>query len=139
MDRRRYLATVGTLATVAAAGCIGGRDGVGSTDAPVTVTLDEWRVVPEAETLPPGELTFHAENEGEDHHELVVRQRAETGALEAVAAVGDISPGTYKPLTVTLAPGRYELACLMRETEPDGETEDHYRLGMHTTVTVGDG
>ena len=135
MNRRTYLTGIATIGALSTAGCTTSLTG-GGVEMPVEVVLSEWRVEPESTTLPAGEIEFKAKNEGEDHHELVVRQRGENGRLEMIDEVDDVGPGTFDWLTVELDPGTYELACLMREEEPNGEIEDHYRLGMHTTVTV---
>lgn len=135
MDRRTYLTGIATIGALSTAGCTQGLTG-GGVEMPVEVRLREWEVVPAAETLPAGEIAFKATNEGEDHHELVVRQRGEDGRLETIDEVDDVGPGTFDWLTVELDAGEYELACLMREEEENGEIEDHYRRGMHTTVTV---
>ena len=137
MERRTYLTAIASIGTAATAGCTTSFTGGGDVEMPVEVVLTEWRVEPETTTLPAGEVEFKAKNEGEDHHELVVRQREEgSGRLRQVGEVDDIGPGTFDWLTVDLEPGAYELCCLMREEEEDGEIEDHYRRGMHTTVTV---
>ena len=136
MMRRTYLAAATGLGAGSLAGCTASLAG-GGVEMPIEVVLREWAVVPDASTLPAGEIEFQARNVGGDHHELVVRRRTEPdGRLETIAEVGDVEPGTFDWLTVTLEAGEYELACLMREVEENGQVEDHYRRGMHTTVTV---
>ena len=102
-------------------------------DRKVRVVLKEWQVMPEAKSIPAGTVTFDAVNEGHEVHELVVRQRNDDGAYEELDEVDDIGKGTSKKLQMKLDPGTYELACLIVEEE-DGETEDHYKLGMHETI-----
>jgi len=106
-----------------------------SGDRKVRVVLDEWQVKPDAKSVPSGQVTFNAVNKGHEVHELVVRERSDDGAYEELDEVDDIGKGTSKKLQMKLEPGTYELACLIVEEE-DGETEDHYNLGMHETIEV---
>jgi uncharacterized cupredoxin-like copper-binding protein len=106
-----------------------------SGDRKVRVVLNEWQVKPDAKSVPSGQVTFNAVNKGHEVHELVVRQRSDDGAYEELDEVDDIGKGTSKKLQMKLEPGTYELACLIVEKE-DGETEDHYKLGMHETIEV---
>ncbi|WP_049999165.1 cupredoxin domain-containing protein [Halococcus sediminicola] len=114
-------------------GSNGSANGSGSGDRKVRVVLKEWRVKPDAKSVPAGNVTFDAVNEGHEVHELVVRQRNDDGAYEKLDEVDDIAKGTSKKLRTKLDPGTYELACLIVEEE-EGETEDHYKLGMHETI-----
>ena len=100
--------------------------------------------------VPAGQVSFVATNMGSVNHELVilplpanqiVGTRAiqgdgtvdETGSLGEAsnscgAGSGDgISPGASSWVTVTLAPGRYELVCNL---------PGHYAAGMYTQLTV---
>ena len=108
-----------------------------------------WLSVDRA-TVPAGSVSFMATNLGSIDHELVIlplgdNQRAgmrpigsdakidETGSLgEASAsgaegAGGGIRPGSSGWVTLTLAPGRYELVCNLA---------GHYGAGMSTELTV---
>ncbi|WP_256687744.1 cupredoxin domain-containing protein [Halococcus qingdaonensis] len=106
-----------------------------SDDRKVRVVLNEWQVKPDAKSVPSGQVTFNAVNKGHEVHELVVRERSDDGAYEELDEVDDIGKGTSKKLQMKLEPGTYELACLIVEEE-NGETEDHYKLGMHETIEV---
>jgi len=100
--------------------------------------------------VPAGQVSFVATNAGSVNHELVILSlpgnqivgtRAiqgdgtvdETGSLGEAsnscgAGAGDgIAPGTSSSVTVTLAPGRYELVCNL---------PGHYAAGMYTQLTV---
>jgi len=101
-------------------------------------------------TVPHGTVTFVVTNAGAVSHEVVIlplpaSQNAgtrpfdgeakidETGILGEVSASGGegagagIEPGAEGRLTVTLAPGRYELVCNLA---------GHYVSGMYSTLTV---
>ena len=108
------------------------------------------RLVASATTVPAGQVTLVASNLGWRTHELVILpltdgatagQRvtgadgkvAETGSLgeasnSCAAGTGEgITSGTVGWTTVTLAPGRYELVCNLR---------NHYADGMHQELVV---
>lgn len=87
-------------------------------------------------TIPAGEITFVAVNQGQDEHELEVFPYIDGETGEDLGEVEEIAPGTSKSLTLDLEPGRYELACKIKEEEESGEVEDHYEMGMHIDITV---
>lgn len=135
--RRITVALAGTavLAGVSLAGC--GDDGSGSvvTTAPpddvVRVSLQEWAVLPAINTAGAGVIQFSVDNRGTEVHEFVLlRDGEELGEIEG------INPGRLEDMRFQLKAGTYELACLIKETEANGEVEDHYALGMHTEFTV---
>jgi len=108
-----------------------------SFDQSVTVRLSEWEVLPSAETVAAGAIRFVAENNGADEHELVICENSCEGEEEAeFAEIENVAPGLVKSFVVKLEPGTYELACLIEETEENGEVEDHYQLGMRHKFVV---
>ena len=101
-------------------------------------------------TVPHGTVTFRVTNAGTVNHELVILPLAasqvvgvrpldpdatidETGSLgEASNSGGEgpgdgILPGASSRVTVTLAPGQYELVCNLM---------GHYVSGMYSKLTV---
>ena len=101
-------------------------------------------------TAPHGTVSFLVTNSGSINHEMVVlpllNSRAvgarpigggaridETGSLGEASRTGGegagegIAPGASSWLTLTLAPGQYELVCNL---------PGHYTAGMHTQLTV---
>jgi uncharacterized cupredoxin-like copper-binding protein len=122
----------------------------GGTD--VAVTLQEWAVVPDAESAPAGDVTFTVTNDGpEDVHEFVILATDldpgdlptdEHGAvdeegegMEVVDEVEDIPVGESQDLTVNLDPGSYVLLCNIYSEDED---EAHYQMGMRTAFEVTD-
>ena len=116
----------------------------------VNVTLQEWAVVPDADSASAGTVTFTVNNTGpEDVHEFVILKTDldaaalpvdATGAVteegEGIAVVDeieDIPVGTTQELSVTLEPGKYVLLCNIYSEE---EQEAHYKMGMRTAFTV---
>jgi hypothetical protein len=115
------------------------------------VTLREWAVEPEKQTVTAGSVQMVAFNEGEDAHELVVVRgddpaalpladdgTVDEGALPAGAFIGEIEAfpaGTSCNGVFDLKPGRYVLFCNILETE-EGEEENHFEMGMSTTIRV---
>jgi hypothetical protein len=103
----------------------------GPADTTVRVELHEWSVAPGKKEVPAGVIQFIADNTGKETHELVIlKDGEELGEIEGLAA------GHVQALRIRLEPGKYELACLIVETEPNGTKEDHYKLGMHTPFDV---
>jgi uncharacterized cupredoxin-like copper-binding protein len=116
----------------------------------VTVTLQEWAVVPDVATVSAGSVTFNISNTGpEDVHEFVVL-RTDLGAgslptdstgavsedgegVEVMGEVEDVPVGESGDLTLNMAPGKYVLLCNVYSEE---EKEAHYSMGMRTDFTV---
>lgn len=117
----------------------------------VKVTLQEWAVIPEVDTIKAGETYFLADNVGpDDAHELAVIRTdlapdelpVEDGLVpeDEVDIVGEIepfSPDSQASMVLDLEPGNYVLICNIAEVE-DGELESHYEEGMFTAFSVED-
>jgi uncharacterized cupredoxin-like copper-binding protein len=114
----------------------------------VNVTLQEFNVVPDADSGPAGEFTFDITNVGpEDTHEFVVFKTDlapdnlpttadgsvdETGeGVELIDEVEDVAVDTDESLTVDLDAGNYVFICNIVEDD-----EVHYAEGMTTGFTV---
>ena len=93
--------------------------------APTTVSanLSEWTIALSEATAPAGPITFTATNRGSIPHAFEV----EGQGIEKETAL--IQPGASATLTLTLAPGTYEVYC------PVGQ-DSHKKLGMETHLTV---
>jgi len=117
----------------------------------VNVTLVEFSVTPDQATAPPGHVTFHVTNNGEDMHEfLVIKTDLAPDMLptETNGSYEEDGPGTdlldeielipsgeSRDLGIDLEAGHYVLICNMVHQEED-ELEVHYQLGMRTSFTV---
>jgi hypothetical protein len=115
------------------------------------VTLAEWSVDPAEESVPSGAVQLVAFNQGEDAHEVVVVKGDDPSALplgddgtvdeDALPAgdfIGEIEAfpaGGSCNGVFDLEPGSYVLFCNIQETE-DGVVENHFELGMRTTIRV---
>ena len=146
----RVLAMVVAVA-LAAAACGGDDDEAGSSAGAVGVTVQEWGVIPDADSTDAGDVTITVTNKGEETHEFVVVKTdldvldlptADDGSLdeegegvEAVDEIEDISPASSRELTVDLEPGNYVFLCNIVEEE-DGETVSHFANGMRAAFTV---
>ena len=119
----------------------------------VSVTLQEFAILPSAASVPAGTVTFVAKNIGpDDVHEMVVvrtdldadalpvdkdGKAAEEGTgITSIGETGDIAVGDTKEASFELLPGKYLLICNIVQTEPDGSLEAHYKVGMRTAFTV---
>lgn len=117
-------AALGVLLAATAAAAAPGRHGVGPAEpAAVEVRLSEWRVELSRATAPAGPVTFRVRNGGTVPHALEVEGRGVEREIHL------LQPGAEGTLTLTLAPGRYEVYC------PVGG-ESHRRLGMLASFTV---
>lgn len=142
---RRVLALTGALAgaAVLVAGCSSGTSSApppnaagppasspaaaapAATSAPtqaVAVQMTEFHLALPSTTLTAGSYTFNAVNAGRVVHALAI-----DGPGVNDQRTGAVEPGASAPLSVTLAPGTYDLYC------PVG---NHKALGMNLTLTV---
>ena len=101
-------------------------------------------------TVPQGTVSFLVSNAGSINHEMVIlplagiegaqtRPVGDDGKIDEAGSLGEasktggvgagegIEPGAFSWVTVTLAPGRYELVC---------NIAGHYTAGMSTQLTV---
>lgn len=116
-----------------------GDDGEAST---VAVSLTEFAVAPSPASVPAGEVTFEATNEGALPHELVVvrtdlapgeipadgaHANLEADGVEVVDRTDQVNAGDSESLTVDLDAGTYVLLC---------NVDGHYAGGMFTSFTV---
>ena len=129
----------------------GGGGGGGGEKSSVTVTLQEWAVLPDTDTTGGGEVTFHPTNKGTETHEFVVVKTdlgnrdlptkddgsvdEEGAGIEPVDEVEDIPKGKSETLTANLDPGHYVLFCNIVEKE-EGKTVSHYANGMSSDFTI---
>jgi plastocyanin len=127
---RSMLAVFGSLTAVAAflLAAVGiivvvnddGSDSLSTTDAPVTVTLSEFKISPGTIVMPEGG-SLNVVNGGTMAHNLVV-----TGG----PGTPEISAGKSTPLDLSsLAPGTYEVTCTI---------SGHAAAGMVATLEVGE-
>jgi plastocyanin len=90
---------------------------------PVSAKLSEWAIELSEATVPTGTVTFTVTNGGSIPHAFEV----EGHGTEKQTSL--IQPGASATLTLTLAPGTYEIYC------PVGQ-DSHKKLGMDTRLTV---
>ena len=128
-----------------------GGDGKRDAGASVAVTLKEFEIVTDKDSVPAGNVTFRAKNSGpDDPHELVVVKTDlapdalptsadgaadEEGAGDLIGEIEEFAVGGEEEITFDLESGKYVLLCNVVE-EADGVTESHYKNGMHTAFTV---
>ncbi|MFQ5579393.1 MAG: cupredoxin domain-containing protein [Nitrospiria bacterium] len=102
--------------------------------AEVRVQLKEFHLEVSPLKVQAGKVRFIAVNRGEDEHELVVSIQ-KNGKYEEIDEIEPFPPGVSKDLILNLPAGDYELSCQVVEVE-EGETEDHYKKGMHVKFKV---
>lgn len=115
----------------------------------VGVTLQEWAVTPERESVEAGSVYFLVENAGpDDPHELVIIRtdeahdelpveegRVPEDEVDMVDEIEPFSAGSSASIALDLEPGSYALICNIAEVE-GFELESHYQLGMSAPFTV---
>jgi uncharacterized cupredoxin-like copper-binding protein len=116
----------------------------------VDLTLQEFSIIPDTDSVDAGEITFNVENVGpDDVHEFVILKTElepdalptvddgsvdEEGAgIEVIDEIEDIPVGETQSLTVDLEAGNYVLICNIYD---ETENEAHYAEGMRTAFTV---
>jgi plastocyanin len=133
------LAALAAFALVASA--CGGNSGSGQ--GTVKATEKDFNISLDSDTAKSGKVTFDVTNSGPSTHEFVVFKTDlapdklptkasgevdESGAgVTHVDEIEDVTNGSTKSLTVTLQPGKYVIICNL---------PGHYKLGMHTALTV---
>lgn len=108
----------------------------------VNVSLTEFAVSPDPESVPAGPVTFQVSNDGTiDHNLRVIATDLAADALpedgpvvdeaspelEVLGSTPDFGPGESQTVNVTLEPGAYVLIC---------NFAGHYASGMFTTFEV---
>ena len=107
------------------------RGGDLSQETRLEVTMKEWTVNLEKDTIRPGIITFIIRNEGERTHGFRIRSAGPIrDRFDMRAAL--IPPGGTSSLTVRLAAGSYRVDCYVEEPGIGA----HGRMGMGTTLTV---
>ncbi len=119
---------------------------VSPNNAVVTVTMDEWHLIPSIASVPAGKVTFIAVDRGAVDHEVVILRtdkaanamvvKSDTGKVDEAASgenMGEVEveAGATGASTFNLTPGHYALICNV--VEP---TAQHYKKGMYADFTV---
>lgn len=123
-----------------------------ATDPALTVTLEEYAVLPEEDKLTSGPTRFRVLNAGNEVHELYVaaaksieglpldrKGSVDTEKLEEegrlLAEVEGVPSGRSCDLEADLEVGTYVLFCNIRERTDEGVV-NHFLQGMRTRVKV---
>jgi uncharacterized cupredoxin-like copper-binding protein len=105
-------------------------------DTSVAVTLVEYAITADKPSVKAGKIQFIATNASKDQvHELAVLKKNADGTFENMGEIEDVAPQSGGTVTLDLAAGAYELACVIAPGEA-GSTVDHYQQGMHSDFTV---
>ena len=117
----------------------------------VEVTLDEYSVVTDVDSLPEGPIKFDIKNAGDIEHELLIVRSDIPGAelptkddgsvdegaggVDVKHDIDDIEEGDETSRSFALDPGNYVLLCNIVE-DIDGTETSHYARGMWTEFTI---
>ena len=95
------------------------------------IGLGEWAVTPEAEAIRPGPVTFVIENRGTMGHGFEIELEGDSsghGSGDGLKAESNLlQPGDSTRMELSLAPGIYEIECLV---------EGHDDMGMEGLLEV---
>jgi len=138
LTRRRRAAAGVAVATALAVGLGAASVAPARSQAPVKVTLSEWKLVPSAMSVAAGKVTFQVQNAGKVQHEFVVlrtdehhhRIQVKQGKAVEKGRQGEIpkvAPGQARSLTLSLKPGKYVLICNLL---------GHYKAGQYAALRV---
>ncbi len=117
----RAYACFAATCLLALAGC-GGRTATVGADRTLSISLTEYRLVPQSARVPAGQLTIVVHNDGVLAHSLSIRLN---GQFEG--GTSPLWPGQSTEGTLTLTPGHYQMASGILSDEA---------LGMYGTLTV---
>ena len=103
----------------------------------VSVSLNEFNVLPAVQGARAGKVTFTVQNTGKAEHEFVVVKTVrpagslaghggEAGEAGNVGEIGSVKPGAQKKLTLTLKKGHYSLLCNLPGHYANGQYVDFY-------------
>jgi len=123
-----------------------------SSASAVNVSLREFSVTADQQTVPKGTVTFHVTNTGTVPHEFLVIKTnlapqslptesngsyAENGpGTTLLDEIDEVDPGQSKDLSIALDSASYVLICNMVHQNPDGSVIAHYAQGMRTAFRV---
>jgi hypothetical protein len=118
----------------------------------VDVTLSEWALSPNVASVVEGEVTFNADNNGEQEHELVIIQTdfaagelptedngtvdEDADGVDVVGQTNEIESGDNDSRVFTLDPGKYVLLCNRVSEGENDQQEVHYENGMFSAFDV---
>jgi len=115
------------------------------------VTLDEYSVVTDVNTLPEGPIKLDIKNDGSIEHELLIVRSDipgaelptkddgsfddDAGGVDVKHDIDELEAGDETSRSYSLDPGNYVLLCNIVE-DIDGTETSHYAQGMWTEFTV---
>jgi hypothetical protein len=107
-----------------------------SFDTSVAVSLSDYEITVDRQTVPAGRIRFIATNVSATVvHELVVLKIQPDGSFQERGSAQSIDPQQGGSVTLTMEPGSYQLACQIKAGE-SGSQVDHYIEGQFTEFTV---
>ena len=144
MTKRWLVVLIIAVGAIAAGACFSAPE---VTDAPVVspegsastnafhVTAVDYRYNADIESVRAGTVQFAFTNGGEQPHEMAVVPFSRGRYGLPIAEIEPLPPGESRVLTVVLAPGQYQVVCLLITTVL-GEPESHLSLGMNKAFKV---
>lgn len=146
MRKNWLLIGIGLLIAVLAIGAIAcGGDG-----KVVGVRLLEFSVIPDTNTVAPGNVTLKAVNDGTEQHELVIIRTdlaanelptnddgsVDEAQVEVIDRIAEFESGGTESTTISFKAGSYVLICNLVIEQEGAEPDIHYALGMRLAFEV---
>jgi uncharacterized cupredoxin-like copper-binding protein len=117
--QRALICVLVTALTIGLAGCWGGETAV-LEERVVTVTLDDYAIMPQDISVREGRVRFVASNAGRLTHNLRVEEPDD--GTEPLGGTETAQPGDTVRTTVDLEPGTYLLRCSLANHDDLGMT-----------------
>ena len=108
--------------------------------SPVTVTVNEFNILPASQGAKRGSVTFAVRNSGAVEHEFIILKTTKAAGnllggdhgpnradeSGAVGEIGSLKAGERKKVTLKLTPGHYSLICNLPGHYTGGQFVDFY-------------
>lgn len=104
--------------------------------AAVLVSLRDFKFEASTDSVKDGTIDFLVKNEGVRDHEFVIVRRDGDRYELPLGEIEAFPPQATRAMRVTLAPGNYELVCLIISAPEGEEPVSHMALGMRLPFEV---
>lgn len=122
--RRAAPPLVAALAAASLLGACGDEPPVPVGNRTIGLKLDEYRILPQRVSAPPGQLRMIIRNLGVLTHQVTVQTIPEDRAEqpEVIARAPTVQPGARSEVEFAIRPGTYDLVCKIANHDDLGQT-----------------
>ena len=104
--------------------------------AAVTVEASDFKFAASTRSVKDGTIDFVVTNVGTQLHEFVIVPKDDERFLLPLGEIEPFPVGDKRAIRAQLAPGSYELVCLIVSIPAGGEPSSHMALGMRSAFEV---